>query len=90
MGRVRGVEWGRQARWILSEEAAGVGLGNRAAPADDLLKEARAMAAMMAEKRPEVLAAAKRVLEYGETHSMEESMRNEERASGELRKARQG
>ena len=90
VGRAKALELVLTARVILSEEAAEIGLVNRVVPAGDLLKEARAMAAMMAEKRPEVLAAAKRVLEYGETHGMEESMRNEERASGELRKARQG
>jgi hypothetical protein len=42
----------------------------------------------MAECPPEVLAAAKRALEFGESHGMEESMRNEERTSAELRRAR--
>ena len=90
VGRAKALELVLTARVILSEEAAEIGLVNRVVAADDLLKEAREMAAMMAEKRPEVLAAAKRVLDYGETHGMEESMRNEERTSSELRKARQG
>jgi hypothetical protein len=40
----------------------------------------------MAECRPEVLAAAKRALHFGETHGMEEAMRNEERESAALRR----
>ena len=40
------------------------------------------------ESNPEVLAAAKQVLNFGESHSMQESMRNEESTSAELRKLR--
>ena len=53
-----------------------------------MIARARALAAAMAECRPEVLAAAKRALEFGEAHGMEEAMRNEERTSAELRGAR--
>ena len=38
---------------ILTEEAAEIGLVNRAVPADSLMKEARALAAMMTKSKPE-------------------------------------
>ena len=76
------------ARVFRSEEAAGMGLVNRVVPAEDLEKEARELAAAMAECDPAVLAAAKRALLYGEGHGMQESMRNEERESALLRKGR--
>jgi 2-(1,2-epoxy-1,2-dihydrophenyl)acetyl-CoA isomerase len=88
VGRAKALELVMTAKVILSEEAERIGLVNKVVPGDELLKEAREWAALMAEKRPEVLAAAKQVLNFGETHSMEESMRNEERSSAELRKLR--
>jgi enoyl-CoA hydratase/carnithine racemase len=65
-----------------------MGLVNEVVPGDRLTSRARQVAAAMAECPPEVLAAAKRALEFGESHGMEESMRNEERTSAELRRAR--
>jgi enoyl-CoA hydratase/carnithine racemase len=88
VGRAKARELVMTARIILSEEAERIGLVNKVVPGDVLLKEAREWAALMAEKRPEVIAAAKQVLNFGEAHSMEESMRNEERTSAELRKLR--
>ena len=88
VGRAKALELVMTAKVILSEEAERIGLVNKVVPGDELLKEAREWAALMAEKRPEVLAAAKQVLNFGEAHSMEESMRNEERSSAELRKLR--
>jgi 2-(1,2-epoxy-1,2-dihydrophenyl)acetyl-CoA isomerase len=88
VGRAKALELVMTAKVILSEEAERIGLVNKVVPGGELLKEAREWAALMAEKRPEVLAAAKQVLNFGETHSMEESMRNEERSSAELRKLR--
>jgi len=88
VGRAKALELVLTARVILAEEAAQIGLVNRVVPAGELLKQARAMAAAMAEKRPEVLAAAKRSLHFGASHGMEEAMRNEERESGALREAR--
>jgi hypothetical protein len=44
----------------------------------------------MTDKHPAVLAAARSVINYGESHGMEESMRNEERTSAELRKSKAG
>jgi hypothetical protein len=46
------------------------------------------VAAECAESRPEVLAAAKRALLFGEGHGMAESMKNEQEAGAALRKAR--
>jgi len=88
VGRAKALELVLTARVVLAEEAAEIGLVNKVVPADEVVKEAREWAALMAEKRPEVLAAAKRALDFGETHGMEEAMRNEERASAELRKTR--
>ena len=89
VGRAKALELVLTARVVLAEEAAEIGLVNKVVPADRVLKEAREWAALMAEKSPGVLAAAKRALDFGECHGMEEAMRNEERASAELRKARQ-
>ena len=70
------------------EEAESIGLVNQVVPGEKLLDAAREMAASMTDKHPAVLAAARAVLNYGETHDMEESMRNEERTSAALRKAK--
>jgi 2-(1,2-epoxy-1,2-dihydrophenyl)acetyl-CoA isomerase len=74
VGRAKALELVMSARVILSEEA--------------VLDSARELAAECADKRPEVLAAAKRALDFGETHGMKESMRNEERESAGLRPAK--
>lgn len=76
-------------RKILAEEACRIGLVNEVVPGDALLARAREVAAEMAEGRPEVLAAAKRALLFGEQHDMAASMKNEQSASAALRKARQ-
>lgn len=88
VGRAKALELVLTARVLLAEEAVEIGLVNKVVPADAVVEEAREWAALMGEKRPEVLAAAKRVLDYGETHGMEEAMRNEERTGAELRKGR--
>jgi 2-(1,2-epoxy-1,2-dihydrophenyl)acetyl-CoA isomerase len=88
VGRAKALELVLTAKIILSEEAERIGLVNKVVPGDELLKEAREWALLMAEKRPEVIAAAKQVIDFGEAHSMEEAMRNEERTSAELRKLR--
>ena len=89
VGRAKALELVLTARVIRAEEAHAIGLVNHVVPAEEVLKEAREMAAMMAEIRPEVLAAAKRVIAFGESHGLEESMRNEERTSAELRALRE-
>lgn len=89
VGRAKALELVLSARVIPAAEAAEIGLVNRVVPDDQLLPEARALAAQMAQCAPEVLAAAKVALLYGEQHGMAEAMANEQRASAELR-ARKG
>jgi len=88
VGMAKALELVLTARVIRAEEAAEIGLVNAVVPAESLMDEARAMAAQMAECRPEVLAAAKRALLYGAEASLAEAMGNEQRQSVELRKAR--
>jgi len=76
-------------RTITAEEAVQIGLVNEVVTPEALLGRARAVAAELAESRPEVLAAAKRALHFGEHHGMAESMRNEQDASAALRRPRQ-
>jgi enoyl-CoA hydratase/carnithine racemase len=85
VGMGRALELVLSARVIPAGEAAAIGLVNRAVPADALLAEARALARMMAECRPEVLAAAKAALHFGAGASLEQAMRNEESQSARLR-----
>jgi 2-(1,2-epoxy-1,2-dihydrophenyl)acetyl-CoA isomerase len=85
VGRARAMELVLSARVISADEAAQIGLVSRVVPDGALLGEARGLAAELAACRPEVLAAAKAALLYGEEHSMAEAMANEQRASAELR-----
>jgi 2-(1,2-epoxy-1,2-dihydrophenyl)acetyl-CoA isomerase len=85
VGRAKALELVLSARVIRAEEAAEIGLVNRVVPADAVVAEARALAAEMAECRPEVLAAAKAALDFGERHSMAEAMKNERDRSAALR-----
>jgi len=75
-------------RKITAEEAERIGLVNEVVPGESLLARAREVAAEMAESRPEVLAAAKRALLYGEGHDMAAAMRHEQETSAALRKPR--
>ena len=75
-------------RKFTAEEAAEIGLVNEVVPAESLLDRAREVAAEFAESRPDVLAAAKRALHFGEHHDMAESMQNEQDAGVALRKNR--
>jgi 2-(1,2-epoxy-1,2-dihydrophenyl)acetyl-CoA isomerase len=90
VGMARALELVLTARVIPAEEAGEIGLVNRVVAPDALQHEARAMAAMMAECRPEVLSAAKAALRFGASASVEEAMRNEEAQSAALRAARGG
>jgi enoyl-CoA hydratase/carnithine racemase len=85
VGMGRAQELVLSARVLLAPEAAEIGLVNRALPAASLLSEADAMARMMAECPPAVLAAAKRALHFGANATMEQAMRNEETQSAALR-----
>jgi 2-(1,2-epoxy-1,2-dihydrophenyl)acetyl-CoA isomerase len=88
VGRAKALELVLTARTILASEALAIGLVNQVVPAEKLLAAARELAASIAAHRPEVVAAAKAAVNYGAEHSMEEAMRNEERASAELRRKR--
>jgi enoyl-CoA hydratase/carnithine racemase len=88
VGRAKALELVLTARTILAPEALAIGLVNQVVPAEKLMAVARELAASIAAHRPEVVAAAKAAVNYGAEHSMEEAMRNEERASAELRKKR--
>jgi len=85
VGMGRALELVLSARVVPASEAAAIGLVNRAVPAESLLGEARALARMMAECRPEVLAAAKAALRFGAGATLEQAMRNEESQSARLR-----
>jgi 2-(1,2-epoxy-1,2-dihydrophenyl)acetyl-CoA isomerase len=85
VGRAKALELVLTARTILAPEALAIGLVNQVVPAEKLLAAARELAAQIAAHRPEVVAAAKAAVNYGAEHSMEEAMRNEERASAALR-----
>jgi 2-(1,2-epoxy-1,2-dihydrophenyl)acetyl-CoA isomerase len=88
VGRAKALELVLSARTILAPEALEIGLLNAVVPAEQLAATAREMAAAIAAHRPEVVAAAKASVNYGAEHSMEEAMRNEERASAALREKR--
>ena len=85
VGRAKALELVLTARTILASEALEIGLVNHVVPGEKLLATARELAATIAAHRPEVVAAAKAAVNYGAEHSLEEAMRNEERASAALR-----
>jgi 2-(1,2-epoxy-1,2-dihydrophenyl)acetyl-CoA isomerase len=87
VGMAKALELVLTARVVTAFEAAEIGLVNRVVAPEQLLAEARAMAAMMAECKPEVLAAAKAALHFGAEASLADAMRNEQDASAALRKA---
>ena len=88
VGRAKALELVLTARTIPAREALEIGLVSQLVPAEKLAAAARELAAGMAAHRPEVLAAARAAVNYGAEHSMEEAMRNEERASAALREKR--
>jgi 2-(1,2-epoxy-1,2-dihydrophenyl)acetyl-CoA isomerase len=90
IGRARALDLVLTARVIRAEEALEMGLVNRVVPGETLAEAARELAGQLTDKDPQVLAAAKQVLTYGESATMEEAMRNEEKTSGELRVRRGG
>jgi 2-(1,2-epoxy-1,2-dihydrophenyl)acetyl-CoA isomerase len=85
VGRAKALELVMSARTIGAAEAAACGLVNEVVPAEKLMAQARELAALIAANPPAAVAAAKAAINYGQAHSMEEAMRNEERASEELR-----
>jgi enoyl-CoA hydratase/carnithine racemase len=88
VGRAKALELVLTARVILAPEAAAIGLVNRVVAPEDLLDEARNIALQMAESDPDVLAAAKRAISFGEGSTMAEAMKNEQNASIKLRQQR--
>lgn len=86
VGLAKALELVLTARVVNAFEAHEMGLVNRVVPPDSLLAEAQAMAAAMAECRPEVLAAAKAALHFGAGTSMADAMKNEQEASARLRR----
>ncbi len=85
VGRAKALELVMSARTIGAAEAAECGLINKVVPAEELMTEARELASLIAANPPHAVAAAKAAINYGHAHSMQEAMRNEERASAELR-----
>lgn len=87
VGMAKALELVLSARVVTAFEAAEIGLVNKVVASDALLAEARALAAAMAECKPEVLAAAKAALHFGAGATLADAMRNEQEASAALRKA---
>jgi enoyl-CoA hydratase/carnithine racemase len=85
VGPAKALELVLSARPIPAAEAAAIGLVNRVVPAAKLTLEARELARQMMECRPEVLAAAKAALRFGESAGMADAMKNEQEASAKLR-----
>jgi len=88
VGTARALELVLTAKVIRGSEAAEIGLVNRAVPVDDVVREARELATILAELDPATLAAAKRAVWFGAGASMEEAMANEQRESAALRRSR--
>ncbi len=88
VGLPRALELVLTARVVPASEALAMGLVNQVVPDDALAKSAREMARMMADCRPEVLAAAKAALLRGAAGDMEQAMRHEAEASRALRQKR--
>ena len=89
VGRANALDLLMTGRIVLAPEARELGLVNQVVEPDELMPTARALAASFADSRPEVVAAAKRAVTFGEDHTLDEAMRNEEATSAELRKIRE-
>jgi E-phenylitaconyl-CoA hydratase len=72
-----------------AEEALRVGLVQRVVDDDAIASESRALAATMAQVRPEVLTAAKTALRHGAEASLADAIDEERRLSTELRRQRE-
>jgi 2-(1,2-epoxy-1,2-dihydrophenyl)acetyl-CoA isomerase len=73
------------ARVIQAEEAADIGLINRAVAPDELMQVAREIGATMAQCKPEVLSAARTLLLSGEAEAVAAAMSREQVASAAIR-----
>ena len=85
VGRAKALELVMSARTLGATEAAECGLVNKVVPAEKLMAEARELAALIAANPSAAVAAAKAAIHYGHAHSMADAMKNEERASAQLR-----
>ncbi len=88
VGMARAQELILTGRKILGGEAASIGLVNESAAKAEVLPRAIEIAKEMAEIDPTVLAYAKRALHFGASHSMAESMENEQSQSAALKAER--
>jgi 2-(1,2-epoxy-1,2-dihydrophenyl)acetyl-CoA isomerase len=88
VGMARAQELILTGRKILGGEAASIGLVNESVAKAEVLPRAIEIAKEMAEIDPTVLAYAKRALHFGASHSMAESMENEQSQSAELKAER--
>lgn len=86
VGPARARELVLTGRKLDAHAACAMGLVDEVVPGERLLERAREIATELAESRPEVLAAAKQALFFGERHDMAESMRNEQALGAALRK----
>ena len=89
VGRANAIDLLMTGRIVKAPEAKDLGLVNRVVAAEDLMAAARDLATSFADSRPEVVAAAKRAVAFGEDHTMAAAMKNEERVSAELRQKRE-
>jgi 2-(1,2-epoxy-1,2-dihydrophenyl)acetyl-CoA isomerase len=85
VGRAKALELLMSARTILADEALACGLVNRVVPGEQLMSEARVLATLIAANPAPAVEAAKAAVNFGDEHSMQEAMRNEERLSAALR-----
>lgn len=88
VGMARAQELIMTGRKILGGEAARIGLVNESVAKAEVLPRAIEIAKEMAEIDPTVLAYAKRALHFGASHSMAESMENEQSQSAALKAER--
>ena len=75
---------------LSAEEAGACGLVQKLCDPGAAYADARELALAMAQVKPEVLAAARRLLRAGVGADLEEAIGNEKRASGELNARRRG
>jgi 2-(1,2-epoxy-1,2-dihydrophenyl)acetyl-CoA isomerase len=87
VGRQTALELILTAPMLTGEQAAVVGLVNRAVPGDQLLETARAMAAQVIECNADAIAYSKRALHFGSSASLEEAIANERALNVERRMA---
>ncbi len=88
VGRARALELVLGAGVIDAAEALRIGLVNRVVPADALEARVRELAETLAGLDPDVLAHAKRMLEFGSVATLAETLENDPRVNALLQAAR--